>query len=585
MTSTPSSTTCALYAPSLPDELWAMIFVHLLPPDECNSDHQIFEGSTFQWVVSKVCKQWRYIVINTSVFWTDLQLSLRSQYTEGFTQLVKTCIPRSKSAPLQVAIYGRSASDFDGHTEIEDDPVLSFLVAQSHRWEFLAIYLMFERPIPRNLAAVRGNLPLLRTLTIGNDNWPPMDNSIPDSLRDIFGDTPLLSELNLRDLPTPCFKFDVCRIAELSIRNMPETAYDLLQKSSVQAPSAIELLRLDWEIEDYIRANVADNEVLTLIGVQEMHLSHSFDFVRHLTLPALEYLCVDDVFEERETDVHDLTDFVTRSLPPLRALDISIVTSQEKILGLLASIPSVESLTLMIGNGKIGSLFFRSMLYPSAEGGCILPNLKLLKLCDSTAAEEPNLEDALVGFLQSRRFFDLDLNGGSTSLGELTAPKLRDFTEAFSNIDVVDICVAHGYSTDSLVANGRLVHSQYPALWLQPTVSAFESEDDDSEQDSSNAEATEDESDSGAESELEGLEQGSMVAEMAGGESESEAESLEQDLLAFGAAAEDSDYEAGPEGIVLDWLDASLTAEISDSEPESDLESLLAEYIEEEYLD
>lgn len=118
---------------------------------------------------ARVCQQWRVVATATSKLWTYFRYHTpRSRIIANPDvefEMTTTWLERSKGQPLRIHFVLSELEDTANRTAI-DDPVLSLLKAQAHRWEDIIMHIA-ELPHPL-LQSIPLELPMLRTLRVDN---------------------------------------------------------------------------------------------------------------------------------------------------------------------------------------------------------------------------------------------------------------------------------------------------------------------------------------------------------------------------------------------------------------------------------
>ncbi|KAI0366670.1 hypothetical protein BV20DRAFT_1115234 [Pilatotrama ljubarskyi] len=168
----PVSYACMSPIHSLPVELLTSIFqlgVDSHPPP----DDQYPAETTFEVLVSHVCRHWRHIAIHTPHLWTTVHFRTRAHMLRGETYL-------SRSGHLPIDIYVDTCSEED-YKERKDLlfrqqflPVFDVVLPHIHRWRELHLKVadLECKSYARRVLSTCGTAPALQTLQLWHvQNW------------------------------------------------------------------------------------------------------------------------------------------------------------------------------------------------------------------------------------------------------------------------------------------------------------------------------------------------------------------------------------------------------------------------------
>ncbi|KAK6966293.1 hypothetical protein R3P38DRAFT_3155607 [Favolaschia claudopus] len=112
-------------------------------------------------VLSRVCSRWYGLVMNTPTLWSTIELDVPERWTQmksvsNAMLLLNRALERSADAPLTIEVF-----TLEGGVRPR---ILKLLGQHSHRWRNFSLYCSVNDL--RHLRNIKGNLPLLETLTI-----------------------------------------------------------------------------------------------------------------------------------------------------------------------------------------------------------------------------------------------------------------------------------------------------------------------------------------------------------------------------------------------------------------------------------
>ncbi|KAJ7711516.1 hypothetical protein B0H16DRAFT_598484 [Mycena metata] len=143
---------------TLPPAIVSEIFLHFLPayPERAPQ-----KGLLSPITLGQLCRLWREIAFSTPSLWRTFIISLRLggsvQNHDADHAQIETYLQRSGSCPLSVQLQ---------YTRSDTPSLFQLIIAHRARWEHLKLFVS-----ARNLPAIIGPFPLLRTLT--TNVWVP----------------------------------------------------------------------------------------------------------------------------------------------------------------------------------------------------------------------------------------------------------------------------------------------------------------------------------------------------------------------------------------------------------------------------
>ncbi|KAF7364124.1 F-box domain-containing protein [Mycena sanguinolenta] len=199
----------------LPPEIISEIFLHFLPAYPERPEHP---GLSSPLLLCAICREWRAIAIGTPQLWRAVRMSASDDSRAEQLELLSAWLSYSGSCPLSFNIPFRS---YSWRNTLESQ-LLQMVVPHSGRWEHADLCLTFE-----NLHFLQCDMPLLRRLTFGLNQAPPLDGP-PVNL---FDCAPQLKDVVL----TTSF--------EKSIMNLPWHQLTHLQTHYLYLEECVEILR------------------------------------------------------------------------------------------------------------------------------------------------------------------------------------------------------------------------------------------------------------------------------------------------------------------------------------------------------
>ncbi|KIY63027.1 hypothetical protein CYLTODRAFT_494226 [Cylindrobasidium torrendii FP15055 ss-10] len=155
----------------LPTEILTVIFKYACRDTSVHS----LDSRVGAWILAKICRQWRNIMLNCSDFWNEVNVLITNRVghwseTHDATVL-RECLRRSAGQPLDV----RFLFSYRRQPRAEEIPamqhLLDIVVADSRRWRSLRMdlngRLRLSDWVFKSLASIRDNIPLLERIDFG----------------------------------------------------------------------------------------------------------------------------------------------------------------------------------------------------------------------------------------------------------------------------------------------------------------------------------------------------------------------------------------------------------------------------------
>ncbi|KAJ7149558.1 hypothetical protein C8R46DRAFT_1309377 [Mycena filopes] len=158
---------------TLPPEIVSEIFVSFLPS---YPEPPPQFGPLSPSFLCQICRQWRAIAVSTPDLWRaiDFELFDRSRsrtFGTAELELAETWLARSGTRPLSIRLICTPDLEINPSFDI----LFGNLLLYCDRWEYLHLEVPFEF-----FALVDGNMPLLRALTVGlNEYSRPHSSAMP----------------------------------------------------------------------------------------------------------------------------------------------------------------------------------------------------------------------------------------------------------------------------------------------------------------------------------------------------------------------------------------------------------------------
>ncbi|KAJ7490714.1 hypothetical protein FB451DRAFT_1552340 [Mycena latifolia] len=290
-----------------------------------------------------VCRSWNKIAISTPSLWAGIRIESPLARAYGFDKLLELWLSRARSRPLSVSLSGSP-----------NRGVQRLVEQNAQQVQTLELYL----PSGHHLQEITTSLPSLKTLVIAQGDCDDDDADYSDDASEcvaMLRAAPDLVDCTFRGIYyNPTFA------------NTPQSQFTHFSLK-------------------HLRLGVFPGESSTVI-------------LRSLTLPALESLSVPYLDIESE----DLFAFLTRSSPPLKALQLMMPSLVEwSYQTLLKLLPSLTDLHLAFSRGGPDISPFLEVLAIGSPPQ-FLPYLINLTIHPGCLLERPQFEK-LVGILSARR--------------------------------------------------------------------------------------------------------------------------------------------------------------------------------------
>ncbi|KAL0070409.1 hypothetical protein AAF712_002240 [Marasmius tenuissimus] len=449
----------ALLSPArrLVPEIWSEIFLWCLPQHtlEHHMSRRSVSGAPVTdtsfddapLLMTRVCSSWRQIALSTPRLWSNITYTVcRPSAFKHQLQKLETWLSRSGATPLSVVIC-RSFFDAnnrlnhpyltlpDSIPSLAQDPVLQYILAQSHRWESAEIVL------PANesavvLAPLKGNLANLKRLTFGmfwNDTTTAQRDSQVDV--DVFESASQLREVSLVEetrLNVALPAFDGSRLTSLHVGALMSShdALSMLYRyPNVKSWDLNVMVTLSPPKADIIQSErpALQLESLTL-SISGNTVCTYGSFLNYLNVPHLSELRI----RTHKWVQGQMVPFL-KQLPPMRSVEFSSPSLSPEDFVECLSLPNFQSLErLQVGEGMTWHVPFAPSHQAVAQlfsSGKFLPRLDSVRwvafgrgsesYCSKMVAQmlKTRMDDS-VGAGRGLRSFDLSLN---KKWGETTA--------------------------------------------------------------------------------------------------------------------------------------------------------------------
>ncbi|KAJ8084891.1 hypothetical protein PM082_003668 [Marasmius tenuissimus] len=144
----------------LPIEVLATVFERCV---DCDTAGSIFSQDSMPWVLAKVCRRWRDVVLSTPSLWSTVRLYSRDTRVSQSNQLLmlQLWLERSQLLPLSCLAELRECTDITHGIAI-----LDLLLAQSSRWINIDFDFGPHAALYHRMASLDLDMPLLTTLRI-----------------------------------------------------------------------------------------------------------------------------------------------------------------------------------------------------------------------------------------------------------------------------------------------------------------------------------------------------------------------------------------------------------------------------------
>ncbi|KAJ7756350.1 hypothetical protein B0H16DRAFT_1315072 [Mycena metata] len=168
---------------TLPPEIFAEIFVDFLPP---YPEFPPLSGFLSPHLLCRICRQWRAIALSTPALWRAIRIDAFHNDSDAEQarklEILKTWLTRSNNSPLSLSLLGACNSALLGD-------FIQAILAHRERWEHVDVVVP-----PMDAHLMRGEMPLLRTLTFGPNLYHRGPTEASSSL---FDHAPLLTDVVL----------------------------------------------------------------------------------------------------------------------------------------------------------------------------------------------------------------------------------------------------------------------------------------------------------------------------------------------------------------------------------------------------
>ncbi|KAL0064188.1 hypothetical protein AAF712_008910 [Marasmius tenuissimus] len=119
----------------LPNEMLAKIFQHCVGADA--SGHAL-SGRAVTWVLARICRRWREIVISTPALWSIVRVNTEFRCRDPL-QVIKTWIERSQHLLLSCMISLNDMDTTHGRYQTDEAAIFSLILDSHARWGHLYI--------------------------------------------------------------------------------------------------------------------------------------------------------------------------------------------------------------------------------------------------------------------------------------------------------------------------------------------------------------------------------------------------------------------------------------------------------------
>ncbi|KAK7063509.1 F-box domain-containing protein [Favolaschia claudopus] len=248
-------------------------------------------------VLSRVCRAWRSIAINTPLLWCRVFAGSPHGRSRDWRKLLECWLPRAGNQPLYLRL-----ADFDPHFTALHFPTIA---PYSSQWR--AFECCISTPVTFRINTIRGRLPLLRELSV---KWKELDSvDVEFSTIDAFSVAPELRKVVIYNLPPKWIPLPLAQLTHLTLYG--QTIADAIEVLH-QCPGLEELsIDLDDEADEDRRAPVIHSRIHKLCLSNECAATP--EILPYITLPnlhSLELVNWEDLdpeinLEDREA-LHDL---------------------------------------------------------------------------------------------------------------------------------------------------------------------------------------------------------------------------------------------------------------------------------------
>ncbi|KAF8198332.1 hypothetical protein K438DRAFT_1967077 [Mycena galopus ATCC 62051] len=170
---------------TLPNEIVAEIFIHVLPPyPSCPP----LTGPLSPTSLTYICRAWREIAVSTPELWTAIQLPFNDIPVQQQLHVSDVWLKRSGACPLSIELDG-----IDDGDEWVDVSKPMQVAPHRTRWEYLKLKVSLSQ---FSALGAEGSMPLLRHLNLQISR----DSLVPAARDIVFGELPLLRTVALNDI-------------------------------------------------------------------------------------------------------------------------------------------------------------------------------------------------------------------------------------------------------------------------------------------------------------------------------------------------------------------------------------------------
>ncbi|KAH9474690.1 hypothetical protein JR316_0013155 [Psilocybe cubensis] len=365
------------------------------------------------YTLAAVCKAWRSIALSTPNLWNKVFITIDQNNDVPLqAQLLREWLSRSGDLPLKICTkYNRNAlypGPHDENDAFAETPILDIINQYSSRWQDL--YFTVSAAFLKRLRAPNGT-PLLRTVSLYPQQWFrdckwQLNHATPQNL---YLNLSKISH-ELENTTDNMFNVDWSAVTRLVSTDFPR----VLQHGIRQA-SNLQYL----EIIIPSQTTPAGDEVLQGISITNSNVKEftyqcrgepklmSFD------LPAAQMWHMKLNMLTTQAGIDSFKASLERS-PCLTHLTIYIMALKDKLIHILHSVPSLQSLTIegtFLSFGQEDGLFAHLCKTATTNPAHFLPNLRMIS-CHARA--------------RNTSWTNLPLVFGP--LGELTNPARRPLT-------------------------------------------------------------------------------------------------------------------------------------------------------------
>ncbi|KAF9028330.1 hypothetical protein BDZ89DRAFT_769996 [Hymenopellis radicata] len=163
----------------------------------------IFSPRAMQWSLSRVCRDWRSLVLSDSALWSELQVHVSSRLSQRHLSALELILTRSANRALDIEIIDHSCNGDEASKPVKftstRHQIIMRLFAEAHRWRSAELNFRGHEP-EKIINLLRGRLPRLESLVLAIERT---HIGFPLSIPTIraFADCPYLRVV---DIPAPC---------------------------------------------------------------------------------------------------------------------------------------------------------------------------------------------------------------------------------------------------------------------------------------------------------------------------------------------------------------------------------------------